>query len=116
LFAAAPTSFMGGLPVISAAPEVHLLHAESLQAAILAAAARHPTVVVDLSATRSCDSQAIQVLVRESRRIAREGGELRLVARTAPVLSVLMMLGADRSLAVFPNLIDAVSSGGSCSC
>jgi len=57
-----------GLPVVCAPDEVDVSNAGQLRSALLTAAAGHPTIVIDLSATQFCDSSGLSVLAGALRR------------------------------------------------
>jgi anti-sigma B factor antagonist len=97
-----------GLPVVSAPAEIDVANSGQLRSALLNAAAINPVVVVDLSGTEFCDSNGISVLVRALRRAQADGGELRLVVRTAPVLRILTITGVGSLFEVFGSLEEAL--------
>lgn len=75
-----PVTMIGGVPVVAAPAEIDVTTAEQLRTVLLLAASDgHPTVVVDMTRTRFCDSAGLNVLARAHRRALEEGGELRLV-------------------------------------
>ena len=90
--------------------ELDISNAADLQAALLDAAARSPTVIVDMTATEFCDASGVHVLLRAAERMAGDHGGLRLVVATPLVTRVLAVLGVDRILAIFPSVLDAVIS------
>jgi anti-sigma B factor antagonist len=100
-----------GLPVVSAPDEVDVSNAGQLRSALLAAAAGHPTIVIDLSATQFCDSSGLSVLVGALRRAMAEGGEVRLVARTPGVLRILGITGVGSLFALYTSLEEALAPG-----
>ncbi len=73
-----------GVPVIAAPAALDSRSAHVLRTTLLhLAAAGHATVVVDMSATRSCDASGRAELGRAYEYAAAEGGDLRLVGRPA---------------------------------
>jgi anti-sigma B factor antagonist len=97
-----------GLPVVSAPEEIDIGNAAQLRSALLRAAADHPVIVVDLSGTEFCDSSGLNVLVRALRRAQADGGEVRLVATTAPVLRILSVTGVGTVLPLFASVAEAL--------
>lgn len=105
-----PVATISGLPVVSGPAEIDIANAGQLRAALLAAAAQgHATIVVDLTETSFCDTSGLQVLVLAHRRAAAEGGELRLVVRSATLLRLFSVTGVDHVIPNFTTLDQAVS-------
>jgi anti-sigma B factor antagonist len=98
-----------GVPVVSAPEDIDIGNAAGLRSALLRAAAGHPVIVVDLSSTEFCDSSGLNVLVRALRRAQADGGEVRLVATTAPVLRILSVTGVDTVLPLFASVAEALA-------
>jgi len=102
-----------GVPVLAAPEEIDVTNAPGLRSALLAAAAHgHGTLVADLSQTRFCDSSALHTLLAAHKRAQAEGGDLLLVLRSAPVLRVFAITGADRLIPNFTSLADALAQAG----
>ena len=99
----------GGLPVVSAPEEIDIANSGEFRSSLLSAAALSPTIIVDLSGTEFCDSSGLSVLVRALRRAQAEGGEVRLVACTAPVLRILAVTGVGSILPVFASMEQALA-------
>jgi anti-anti-sigma factor len=105
-----PVATISGLPVVSGPAEIDIANAGQLRAALLAAAAQgHATIVVDLTETSFCDTSGLQVLVLAHRRAAAEGGELRLVVRSATLLRLFSVTGVDHVIPNFTTLDQATS-------
>lgn len=69
----------GGVPLVTAPAEIDTTTAESLRAILDEWQSRgHTTVVVDLTATRFCDSAGLQELVYAHLRAVADGGALQL--------------------------------------
>jgi anti-sigma B factor antagonist len=108
--ASSPANRAARVPVVVVAPpEVDLDTAAELRAALLRAAARIPTVVLDLSGTQFCDSAGLSVLVRAHRRALAEGGELRLVVSTPQVERILSLTGLDRWIPCYADEATAMA-------
>jgi stage II sporulation protein AA (anti-sigma F factor antagonist) len=104
-----PAATISGLPVVSGPAEIDIANAGQLRAALLAAAAQgHATIVVDLTETSFCDTSGLQVLVLAHRRAAAEGGELRLVVRSATLQRLFSLTGVDHVIPNFTTLDQAV--------
>lgn len=105
-----PLTMLRGVPVITAPVEIDVASAESLRAMLAEAAARgHATIVVDLSATRFCDSAGLHVLIRAHRMAVAEGGELRLVIGSPGVLRIFAITGVDQVMPRFADRAEAVA-------
>jgi anti-sigma B factor antagonist len=98
-----------GLPVVSAPDEIDVSNAGQFRSALLTAAAGHPTIVIDLSATEFCDSSGLSVLVGALRRAMADGGEARLVAVTPGVLRILGITGVGSLFRLYASLDDALA-------
>jgi anti-sigma B factor antagonist len=99
-----------GLPVVRAPEELDINNVERLRIALFESAARgHTTLVLDMSATRFCDSAGLHVLVRAHKLAGAKGGELRLVLPNPAALRVLTVSGLDGVIPHFPTLNDALA-------
>jgi anti-sigma B factor antagonist len=109
-----PTSIgvLDGLAVVTPPAEIDIVHAGSLRAALAEAAASHPVVVVDMSATVFCDSTGLRLLLQASDRAAAMGGELRLVLATPQMLRIFAVTGFGQLFPVFATLPDALAGHG----
>jgi anti-anti-sigma factor len=65
-------------------------------------------VIADLSSTEFCDSSAVRFLIAAHDQARACGVELRVVARSAAVLRLLELTGAELVLDVYPDLPDAL--------
>jgi anti-sigma B factor antagonist len=109
-----PTSIgvLDGLAVVTPPAEIDIVHAASFRAALADAAAGHPVVVVDMSATMFCDSTGLRLLLQASDRAAAMGGELRLVLATPQMLRIFAVTGFGQLFPVFATLPDALAWQG----
>jgi anti-sigma B factor antagonist len=107
--AAYPLGFVRGVPVVTAPEEIDMTNADRLRAVLLEAAAHgHATFVVDLTRTRFCDSAGLHALARAHTRALAEGGELRLVIPSVPVLRAFAVTGVDRMIPHFATVDEAL--------
>lgn len=108
--AAFPLDYIRGLPVVTAPEEIDITNADALRATLLATTADgHATLVVDLAHTLFCDTAGLNVLVRAHKRALAEGGELRLVVPSVPVLRAFAVAGVDRVIPHFRTLDEALA-------
>jgi anti-anti-sigma factor len=84
---------------------------ELRQALIAAGDTDHATVVLDMTQTAFCDSNALNVLIRARKRAAAGGGEVRLVIRAASLLRVFAVTGTDWMFPIFASLPEALAPG-----
>jgi anti-sigma B factor antagonist len=105
-----PIELVSGVPVVTAPQEIDIINAAGLRSALLQAAAdRSGALVADLSRTRFCDAAGLHALVAAHKCARAAGGELLLVVCGAAVLRVLAITGADRVIATFTTLDDALA-------
>jgi anti-anti-sigma factor len=108
-FAGFSVEAMSGIPVVTAPSVIDLDNASLLDQAIESAATSgHATVVIDLSRTIICLSAGVHVLARRHQQVSAEGGELRLVIRTASLLRFFAVFGVDRTFPIFATLAEAL--------
>lgn len=98
-----------GTVVIAAMPEeIDLANVAALAERLAAVVLEGPTaLVVDMSATRYCDSAGVATLVRTSKAAAAAGVQVR-VAASRPVLRIMRLLGADQVIDTHPSLAAAL--------
>jgi anti-sigma B factor antagonist len=99
-----------GVPVVTPPAEIDLTTADQFQLVLLEAAAHgNPTVVVDMTDTRFCDSAGLSVLARAHKRALEKGGELRLVIPAGgAVFRVFTLTSLDRFIPRFGSLQEAL--------
>ena len=108
-FAGSSVEVMSGILVVTAPSVIDLDNASLLDQAIESAATSgHATVVIDLSRTIICLSAGVHVLARRHQQVSAEGGELRLVIRSASLLRFFAVFGVDRMFPIFATLADAL--------
>ena len=71
---------------------------------------RPAILVLDMTATRFCDSSCIAAILRARKRATALGISLRLAAVTAPVARLLHITGADKIIAAYPTPDAALTS------
>jgi anti-anti-sigma factor len=104
-----PFTWVDGVPVVRPAQEIDLANADSLRAALLAAAeAGTPVVVVDMTQTAFCDSTGLNVLVRAHKQLESLGRELRIVFREPTLLRIFTVTGINSMFHLFPTLDQAL--------
>jgi anti-sigma B factor antagonist len=102
---------INGVPVVTAPAEIDITTAEQLRVVLLRSAARgRPTIVVDMTRTRFCDSAGLTVLVRAHTQALADGGELRLVILGDGTLArIFASTNLDRLIPVFGSLEKALA-------
>ena len=68
-------------------------------------------LILDMTATASCDQAGAEALVRAHRRAVASGTQLRLVAPAEVVRRVLSLSGLDHLVSVYPSREAAVAAG-----
>jgi anti-sigma B factor antagonist len=105
-----PVEMIQGIPVVTAPEEIDTINADGLRASLLEAdASGHPTLVVDMSRTRFCDSAGLHALVAAHRRAQAGGGQLRLVISGDAVLRIFSITGMDQVIPSFASLAEALA-------
>jgi anti-sigma B factor antagonist len=101
---------VSGVPVVTAPEEIDVTNADALRSALLKAAAHgHPTVVVDMTATRFCDSYTLHTLLAVHNRAQSEGRELLLVIPDIAPLRAFQLTGIDRVIPHVTSLDQALA-------
>ena len=105
-----PVEMVSGVPVVMTPEEVDITNAAGLRGALLeTAAARHGTLVVDMSRTRFCDTAGIHALVSAHKQALAERGELRLVSATPAVRRIFAITGLDHVIPQFASREEALT-------
>ena len=101
---------VNGVPVVEAPEEIDICNAEQLRIMLLDAGSRgNPTVVVDMTSTRFCDSEGFSVLIGAHKRALADGGGLRLVIpANTQVLRTFKVIGLGRFIPRFASLEQAL--------
>jgi len=109
-FRAVVASLTRELALVSVSGELDLHTAGSLQTRIEEAdTVGAGTVVVDLSEISFIDSSALEVLVRETKRLEGRGHSLVLVTNDPRTRRILEVTGLDRVLRTYATLQDALA-------
>ena len=109
-FRASVASLTRELALVSVSGELDLYTSGCLQARIEEADTVGPgTVLVDLSEISFIDSSALEVLVRESKRLESRGHSLVLVTNDPRTRRILEVTGLDRVLRAYATLQDALA-------
>jgi len=109
-FRASVASLTRELALVSVSGELDLHTGGCLQARIEEADTVGPgTVLVDLSEISFIDSSALEVLVRESKRLEGRGHSLVLVTNDPRTRRILEVTGLDRVLRAYATLQDALA-------
>src|SRR5262249_764351 len=106
-----PVEMVSGVPVVVTPEEVDITNAAGLHGVLLeTAAARHGTLVVDMSRTRFCDTAGIHALARpptDNRR------ELRVATPPPAVRRIFTITGLDNVIPHFGSREEALTAPAS---
>lgn len=100
---------LGRIEVVSTPAEVDIANQHLLRRALLAASASAKTVVVDMSATRFCDSATVDVIMPIGQRLHGRGQELQIVCTEPRVLRVFDVLHVGDHFRIFGTLRDVLA-------
>ena len=104
-----PIQVVRGVPVVAAPAALDARTARVLRTTLLHLSnAGHATVVVDMSATTTCDAAGRAELGRAYEHAAAEGGDLRLVGNAA-FAKILGDSGLRLIVPLYPTMADAVA-------
>jgi anti-sigma B factor antagonist len=92
----------GDMPVVVTPGDIDITNAAALRTALLEAAGRSRTFVVDMSRTQFCDTAGIHALVAAHKR-AGDDGEVRL-------LRIFAITGLDQVISCFTSLDQALAA------
>lgn len=106
-----PVEWAGGQAVVTLPEHIGISNAGQVREELLSIINRGATtLIVDMTATVSCDHAGADALIRARQRTTASGTELRLVI-TAPIVArVLNLVGLDRTVSVYPSLDAAVAA------
>ena len=98
-------------PVIIKLPaEIDVINAEETGWLLMSAFTSRGVVVADMTATTFCDSLGIKELLAAHHQASDLGCQLRFALPGGQVLRVLNLLQADKMLAIYPTVAEAVSA------
>ena len=100
----------GDVPVVVTPSDIDITNAVALRTALLEAAGRSRTFVVDMSRTQFCDTAGIHALVAAHKQAGDDGGEVRLVVTSATVLRIFAITGLDQVISCFSSLDQALAA------
>jgi len=100
----------GDVPVVLTPGDIDITNAAAFRTALLEAAGRSRTFVVDMSRTQFCDTAGIHALVAAHKRAADDGGDVRLVVTSASVLRIFAITGFDQVISRFSRLDQALEA------
>ena len=105
-----PVEWVGRQAVVRLPGHIDLSNAGPIAEELLALISRGAdALIVDMTATASCDEAGVQALVRAYRRAVASGTQLRLVAPAPAVRRALTLNGLDRP--VYPSREAAIAAG-----
>jgi anti-sigma B factor antagonist len=102
----------GGHLVVALHGEVDIVNSASVMAALAAAAAREPRIIVDLAALEFIDCSALGGLGRVRAQARQAGGDLLLAAPRGLVLRILTLTGLIDVFSVHASVDGAVRAAG----
>ena len=100
----------GDVPVVMTPADIDITNAPAFRTALLEAAGRGTTFVVDMSRTEFCDTAGIHALVAAHKQAGDDGGEVRLVVTSATVLRIFALTGFDQVISSFTSLDQALAA------
>ena len=98
------------VPVVVTPGDIDITNAAAFRTALLEAAGRSRTFVVDMSRTQFCDTAGIHALVAAHKQAEADGREVRLVVTSASVLRIFAITGFDQVISRFSNLDQALAA------
>jgi anti-sigma B factor antagonist len=102
----------GGHLIVTLCGELDVVDAASIAAALTAAAARNPRIIIDLAELEFIDCSGLRVLARAREQARRAGGDLLLAAPRRQVRRVLALTGLADVFSVYTSLAGAAQTAG----
>ena len=102
----------GGHVVVALHGELDVVGAASVMAALAAAAACNPRIIVDLAALEYIDCHALGALGRVRAQARQAGGDLLLTAPRGPVWRILTLTGLIDVFSVHASVDQALQTAG----
>ncbi len=107
-----PVQWTDGQAVVMLPRDIDAANAGLIREELLVLINRGPAVlIVDMTATASCDYAGAEALVRAYRRAVANGTQLRMVVPAEVVRHVLSADGLDRLVSVYPSREAAIAAG-----
>ena len=107
-----PVQWNGRQAVITLPEHIDVSNAGQVREQMLSLINRGAAVlIVDMTATESCDHAGVDALVRAHQRAAVSGTQLRLVIAAPVVRRVLTIEGLDRLVSIYPSVEAAIAAG-----
>jgi anti-anti-sigma factor len=108
-----PVEWTGRQAAVALPEHVDVSNADQIREELLSVINRGATaLIVDMTATISCDHAGAEAVARAYRRAVVSGTQLRLVLTAHVVRRVLGVNGLDRLIPMYPSLEVAVAAGG----
>jgi anti-sigma B factor antagonist len=108
-----PVEWTGRQAAVTLPEQVDVSNAGQVREELLSVINRGATaLIVDMTATVSCDHAGAETVERAYRRAIVSGTQLRLVVTAPIVRRVLAVNGLDRLVPMYPSLEAAVAAGG----
>jgi anti-anti-sigma factor len=108
-----PVEWAGRQAAVALPEHVDVSNADQIRQELLSVINRGATaLIVDMTATISCDHAGAEAVARAYRRAVVSGTQLRLVLTAHVVRRVLGVNGLDRLIPMYPSLEAAVAAGG----
>jgi anti-anti-sigma factor len=109
-----PVEWTGQQAVVTMPEHIDVASAGQVRDMLLAVINRGAVVlVVDMSATQSCDHAGVDAIARAYQRATVSGTQLRLVVRAPVVRRAMAIEGLDRLVSIYPTLEAAIAAGAS---
>ena len=107
-----PVQWMGNQAVVTLPEHIDASNSGLVREQLLSLINRDPAVlVVDMTATVSCDHGGVDALARVHQRATVSGARLRVVVTTPMMWRILDAAGLDRLIPIYPSVEAAVAAG-----
>jgi len=108
---ALPVEWTGQQAVVTLPEHIDVLTAGNVRELLLSVINRGAAVlIVDMTATQSCDHAGVDAIARAYQRAAVSGTQLRLVVRAPVVRRTIAIEGLDRLVSIYPTLEAAIAA------
>jgi anti-anti-sigma factor len=107
-----PVEWTGQQAVVTLPEHIEVATAGQVRELLLSVINRGAAVLIlDMTATQSCDHAGIDAMARAYQRAAVSGAQLRLVVRAPVVRRTMAIEGLDRLISIYPTLEAAIAAG-----